>query len=295
MKLYQIIILTGLLLQPLYSFGYYIQRERYWAENMPTVSELVWVDEPKQQPKEQKKKTEKQPDTKVIENVLGILGVKPKVTVDKKSSCPPHDFENWKKETLLNLPGLQKLDDELSKLTPYQKRMMDDLLYARLRQARNLGLEDNHEYGGFIYRIGDRIGSTPARKGTETGWEFKLSTEDLPEGAVILGAWHSHGASRGIFDIGTFHLSANDIAAGHGQGCNVYLMDPAGNIHQYYPVTQDIIINHPDSNDIVERTISYNPLFSNAEKLEEAKKQKEIFFKSKLCKKCHRLFPEQEN
>lgn len=60
--------------------------------------------------------------------------------------------------------------------------------------ANELSIEDNLEYGGFVYQADDgSLGFTNPTQGTDQGWNPNLSVDLVPEGVKILAVYHTHG------------------------------------------------------------------------------------------------------
>ena len=157
---------------------------------------------------------------------------------EESEKCPPHE---WVKLPKNNIQGLKRLSDVMKTMDEHQWQVHDDLIKEKQNEGWQLGLQNNREYGGIIYKYNGEIFATPTRPGKYSQYEISVGKQDLPEGAEIISVWHSHGGpndQNGNMNLGAFGFSATDYAGAGAAGCLLYLIDPKGKTHIYNPINK---------------------------------------------------------
>ena len=116
---------------------------------------------------------------------------------------------------------------------------LSDSVEAHVRQqfATFGPLSVNHEYFGFIYRLGDSFDSAVVRGSRCVARscviDIARAGESVPAGAVIVGEWHTHPRS------GAARLSEEDVLGAYRNrniGCySSFYSEPDGSIYSWNP------------------------------------------------------------
>jgi hypothetical protein len=116
---------------------------------------------------------------------------------------------------------------------------LSDSVEAHVRQqfATFGPLSVNHEYFGFIYRLGGSVDSAVVRGSRCVARSCVIDVARagalLPAGAVIVGEWHTHPRS------GEARLSAQDVLGAYRNrnlGCySAFYSDPKGAVYSWNP------------------------------------------------------------
>jgi RHS repeat-associated protein len=140
----------------------------------------------------------------------------------------------------------------------------DQTAAEALSVANPKSIKDNLEYGGYIYRTEDgTYGYTSPLAGTETGFSPSSAAGLVPEGAVIVGDYHTHGDYSIVDSNGRIvrtgdptrdHFNSDNFSTGDYRGIKAdaggnrayrgYLGTPSGVFKAYDPVgNREYIIN----------------------------------------------------
>jgi hypothetical protein len=114
-----------------------------------------------------------------------------------------------------------------------------DSVEAHVRQQFSTfgPLSVNHEYFGFIYRLGDTFDSAVVRGSRCVARSCVIDVaqagQAIPAGAVIVGEWHTHPRS------GEARLSEEDVLGAYRNrniGCySAFYSEPDGSIYSWNP------------------------------------------------------------
>lgn len=152
----------------------------------------------------------------------------------KDDKCPPHKFGKNNSDKLRDYQNLNDIssDDIRKKMEEAYSKMGDTLVSSQT------------EYGGLVYvdANGQLHNTSVTTTQKSASWSPESARKFLPEGATVVGMWHTHGRQTPSLwsgeNPGDHSLSAQDIAAGNDYGWHVSMLDFDGNVHHYDPITK---------------------------------------------------------
>jgi hypothetical protein len=132
--------------------------------------------------------------------------------------------------------------------------VQDSAARAALNEANPQSISDNLEYGGLIYQLGGDYHFTSPLKGTATGFSPSMARQLVPQGALVVGDYHTHGdysrvvngnpmRTRAALDqFNSDHFSTSDILGIQSDGRGIptyrgYLGTPSGVFRVFDPAT----------------------------------------------------------
>ena len=98
-------------------------------------------------------------------------------------------------------------------------------------------MKQNTEYGGFVYQKDGLYYSTKPKKGTKASFKPYSAVNRVPEGATIVGGYHTHGAETFGYDNNNFSPADIDFHNSATQHINSdftsYLGTPSEGFKKY--------------------------------------------------------------
>ncbi|MFJ8516595.1 DUF4329 domain-containing protein [Lysinibacillus xylanilyticus] len=98
-------------------------------------------------------------------------------------------------------------------------------------------MKQNTEYGGFVYQKDGLYYSTKPKKGTKASFRPSTALNRVPEGATIVGGYHTHGAEMFGYDNNKFSPADIDFHNSATQQINrdftSYLGTPSEGFKKY--------------------------------------------------------------
>ena len=156
--------------------------------------------------------------------------------VEKEDTCPPHRFVKN------NSGKLKKIQEKYNIKSDDIRRKMEEA-YSSMSDRQ---LRDKIEYGGLVYfnPEDNELHTTSIRtSGESNAFVPQTARKDVPDGAIVVGIWHTHGRTPPAWysgeNLGDFSLSHADIAASHDYGWHISMMDFDGYVHHYDPILQE--------------------------------------------------------
>ncbi|MGE7911737.1 DUF4329 domain-containing protein [Lysinibacillus xylanilyticus] len=113
----------------------------------------------------------------------------------------------------------------------------DEAALAVLEYINPRSIKQNTEYGGFVYQKDGQFYTTKPKKGTTAGFKPITALSRVPEGATVVGNYHTHGAEDARFKSNEFSQSdfrVHDSSVGRfGSGQTSYLGTPSEGFKKY--------------------------------------------------------------
>jgi hypothetical protein len=109
----------------------------------------------------------------------------------------------------------------------------DEAARAILNRMNPLSIQENREYGGYVYRRHDgRYGVTTPIAGDFGYTPFPDPAAVLPERGTLVATWHTHGAA--VEGIVSEFFSSQDMRLNQHHGVDGYLATPSGRFKMYH-------------------------------------------------------------
>lgn len=156
---------------------------------------------------------------------------------EEERKCPPHRFVVDKS---------QRYRDVLANNNITNNDVIEAMKHAYNQQVSNSHMTGNKETGGLIYvDQNGALHSTPLTTDMNSSWSPENARPFVPEGAQVVGMWHTHGKQnmpwyQGV-SIGDLSFSAQDIAAANDYGWAISMLDFEGRMHFYDPQSKKYV------------------------------------------------------